>query len=171
MVSENCRSAGTAIGDGLGFVLHPLYKPGENRIDSRTGDTTAALLPKYFGRLANLSAINSDPGDGNKQFLGQTIVSPGVAGGDLGMNDLMNVIGFKIDTYKNRNGMELSNGLKTYYDANPDAGERVTLTLITRLMILMLWVHLSILIVQDLCIIRKELQPSGPRTIRVGGNI
>lgn len=60
MVSENCRSAGTAIGDGLGFVLHPLYKPGENRIDSRTGDTTAALLPKYFGRLANLSAINSD---------------------------------------------------------------------------------------------------------------
>lgn len=63
-----------------------------------------------------------------------------MAGGDLGMNDLMNVIGFKIDTYKNRNGMELSNGLKTYYGANPDAGERVTLTLITRLMILMLWV-------------------------------
>lgn len=117
------RSAGTAIGDGLGFVLHPLYKPGENRIDSRTGDINSTLLPKYFGRLANLSAINSDPGDGNKQFLGQTIVSPGVAGGDLGMNDLMNVIGFKIDTYKNKNGMEFSNGLKTYYGANPDAGE------------------------------------------------
>lgn len=117
------RSAGTAIVEGLGFVLHPLYKTGKSRIDSRKEDTNAPPLPDPFGRLANLTPINFKADFGNQQFQGQTIVSPGLAGGNLGMNELMNVIGFKIDTYENTNGNEFSNGNQSYYGNNPDAGD------------------------------------------------
>ncbi|BDR59287.1 BspA family leucine-rich repeat surface protein [Xylocopilactobacillus apicola] len=85
----------TDLADGLGFSFHPIYKPGQTILDSQGGDSY--VLPEVFGRHSNTTPVTSatDPDNGQK------IHSLGLSGGDLGFSDLMNVIGFKIDTYFN----------------------------------------------------------------------
>ena len=80
------------LGDGIGFVLHPLYKPGENITGS------SQPLPPYFGRH---SKDGSSVTTANDPENGQNLNSIGLNGGNLGISDLMNAFGFKIDTYNN----------------------------------------------------------------------
>ena len=80
-------------GDGIGFVLHPLYKPGENITGS------SQTLPPYFGRH---SKDRSSVTTANDPENGQNLNSIGLQGGNLGISDLMNAFGFKIDTYYNQ---------------------------------------------------------------------
>ena len=80
-------------GDGIGFVLHPLYKPGENITGS------SQPLPTYFGRH---SKDRSSVTTANDPENGQNLNSIGLQGGNLGISDLMNAFGFKIDTYYNQ---------------------------------------------------------------------
>ncbi|MBA1433655.1 lectin-like domain-containing protein [Bombilactobacillus bombi] len=88
-------SAASTPGDGIGFVVHPLYKPGQTITDPTTSQSIT--LPDVFGRHADGTRVN-DPADPDN---GQNIDSVGVAGGNLGIGDLMNSFGFKIDTYYN----------------------------------------------------------------------
>ncbi|BDR58492.1 BspA family leucine-rich repeat surface protein [Xylocopilactobacillus apicola] len=83
----------TFLCDGIGFVLHPLYKSGERIIDSK--GSPDYILPLVFGRHSDNSSVTlSDDVDN-----GQNIHSLGYSGGNLGISDLMNAIGFKVDTY------------------------------------------------------------------------
>ena len=84
-------------GDGIGFVLHPLYKPGENITDLSSNNSR--FLPYYFGRH---SKDGSPVTDANDSENGQNLNSIGIKGGNLGISDLMNAFGFKIDTYYNK---------------------------------------------------------------------
>lgn len=85
-------------GDGIGFVLHPLYKPGDTITDQDTH--YYQQLPNCFGRNVDNSPVlnSSDPHNG------QNLNSIGIKGGNLGISDLMNAFGFKIDTYFNKYG-------------------------------------------------------------------
>ena len=91
-------------GDGIGFVLHPLYKPGENITGS------SQPLPSYFGRH---SKDRSSVTTANDPENGQNLNSIGLQGGNLGISDLMNAFGFKIDTYYNQ--YETNYKLINYY--------------------------------------------------------
>ena len=103
-------ASGIEYGDGIGFALHPLYKPGEKITDLSSNNSQ--FLPPYFGRYINkagkLVAVK-DPNsvaveDPNNLYNGQNLNSIGLQGGNLGISDLMNAFGFKIDTYYNRYG-------------------------------------------------------------------
>lgn len=76
--------------DGIGFTFHPTYAKGETSItDNQSGGNHK--LASQFGR--------DDTGKPNNS--GQTLHSLGLKGGNLGISDLMNVIGFKIDPHNN----------------------------------------------------------------------
>lgn len=104
-------------GDGLGFILHPLYKIGEHsRKDIRGGGMYT--LPDIFGRNSQGIPVTS----GTDTDAGQKISSLGLSGGQLGFNDLMNSMGFKIDTYYNV--ADFNEGKKNgWYGSNADAGK------------------------------------------------
>ena len=91
-------ASGIEYGDGIGFALHPLYKPGENITGS------SQPLPPYFGRYINEAGKLAAVKDPNNLYNGQNLNSIGLQGGNLGISDLMNAFGFKIDTYYNRYG-------------------------------------------------------------------
>ncbi|MFC0290743.1 BspA family leucine-rich repeat surface protein [Bombilactobacillus bombi] len=105
-------SAKSIPADGIGFVMHPIYKPGQ-LIDPNS--SSGKTFPNIFGRHSDGTAV-TDPGD---SYNGQTIHSLGVAGGNLGIGDLMNAIGFKIDTYHNdvngNYGTNITSEEGTYY--------------------------------------------------------
>ena len=89
-------------GDGIGFVLHPLYKPGEKITDLSSNNSQ--FLPPYFGRYINEAGKLAAVKDPNNLYNGQNLNSIGLQGGNLGISDLMNAFGFKIDTYYNQYG-------------------------------------------------------------------
>ena len=89
-------------GDGIGFALHPLYKPGEKITD--LGSNYSQTLPSYFGRYINEAGKLAAVKDSNNLYNGQNLNSIGLQGGNLGISDLMNAFGFKIDTYYNQYG-------------------------------------------------------------------
>lgn len=89
------NNSGTYTADGLGFTFHPLYRPGEVITDSQGG--ASYTLPEVFGRRPSTGAVTSADEPEN----GQNLRSTGMAGGNLGITDLMNAIGFKVDTYGN----------------------------------------------------------------------
>ncbi|BDR57924.1 BspA family leucine-rich repeat surface protein [Xylocopilactobacillus apicola] len=91
------RSSLAFLADGLGFIFHPLYSPGETITDLQGG--SPYVLPAVFGRHSDTTPVTTtdDPD------LGQNIHSIGINGGDLGISDIMNAISFKIDT--NYNGV------------------------------------------------------------------
>ncbi|BDR55493.1 BspA family leucine-rich repeat surface protein [Xylocopilactobacillus apis] len=89
------RSSVAFLADGLGFIFHPLYSPGETITDLQGG--TSYVLPGIFGRHSDTTAVTSATDPDN----GQNIHSIGINGGDLGISDIMNAISFKIDTAYN----------------------------------------------------------------------
>ncbi|BDR55510.1 BspA family leucine-rich repeat surface protein [Xylocopilactobacillus apis] len=91
------RSSVAFLADGLGFIFHPMYSPGETITDLNGG--APYVLPAVFGRHSDTTPVTTaaDPD------LGQNIHSIGINGGDLGISDIMNAISFKIDT--NYNGI------------------------------------------------------------------
>ncbi|BDR59216.1 BspA family leucine-rich repeat surface protein [Xylocopilactobacillus apicola] len=90
-------SSSSRLSDGIGFVLHPLYKPGEVIMGSQ--GENSYVLPAVFGREDGVTPVT----DVNSRHNGQNIRSIGKNGGNLGISDLMNAIGFKVDTYYNYN--------------------------------------------------------------------
>lgn len=95
-------ASGIEYGDGIGFALHPLYKPGEKITDLSSNNSQ--FLPPYFGRYIDKTGQLVAVEDPNNLYNGQNINSIGLQGGNLGISDLMNAFGFKIDTYYNRYG-------------------------------------------------------------------
>ncbi|BDR57157.1 BspA family leucine-rich repeat surface protein [Xylocopilactobacillus apis] len=84
--------------DGIGFVFHPLYKPGERIVGSQ--GEAPYTLPAVFGRENGDDPVTSP----TSRYNGQTIRSIGRTGGSLGIGDMMNAWGFKLDTYYNNYG-------------------------------------------------------------------
>ena len=96
-------ASGSEYGDGIGFALHPLYKPGE-KITDLGSNNNSQTLPSYFGRYINEAGKLAAVKDPNNLYNGQNLNSIGLQGGNLGISDLMNAFGFKIDTYYNQYG-------------------------------------------------------------------
>ena len=103
-------SLNNPLGDGIGFVLHPLYKPGENITVSSSNNSQT--LPLYFGRH---SKDGSSVTTANDPENGQNLNSIGLNGGNLGISDLMNAFGFKIDTYNNDYRWDGGSSSNTFY--------------------------------------------------------
>ncbi|BDR58038.1 lectin-like domain-containing protein [Xylocopilactobacillus apicola] len=103
-------SGNSYIANGLGFVLHPLYRPKETVIDSQGGPSIT--LPAVIGRKFPGNLAVTDPND---PMNGQTLRSLGPGGGYLGISDLMNAIGFKINTYYVYNNYQRPKQEGTYY--------------------------------------------------------
>ncbi|BDR57093.1 BspA family leucine-rich repeat surface protein [Xylocopilactobacillus apis] len=87
------RPSWTYLCDGLGFSLHPLYRPGDKIVDSL--EKIDYILPSIFGRHSDGSSVTSS----SDLDIGQNLHSIGYSGSQLGISDLMNAIAFKIDTY------------------------------------------------------------------------
>lgn len=60
-------------GDGIGFVLHPLYKPGEKITDLSSNNSQ--FLPTYFGRYINKAGHLVAVEDLNNLYNGQNLNS------------------------------------------------------------------------------------------------
>lgn len=60
-------------GDGIGFVLHPLYKPGEKITDLSSNN--GQFLPTYFGRYINKAGHLVAVEDPNNLYNGQNLNS------------------------------------------------------------------------------------------------
>lgn len=75
-----------SLGDGIGFVFFPIYHPGDNK-----------QLPDVFGRNDDGTPVK----DKSDQWNGQLLQSLGLKGAYFGIGDLMDAIGFKIDTHYN----------------------------------------------------------------------
>ncbi|BDR58062.1 lectin-like domain-containing protein [Xylocopilactobacillus apicola] len=98
------------LANGLGFVLHPLYRPNETVIDSQGGPSIT--LPAVIGRKFPGNLAVTDPND---PMNGQTLRSLGPGGGYLGISDLMNAVAFKINTYYVESGYNRPKQEGTYY--------------------------------------------------------